>query len=139
MPVDDDFTIPVEEKDGSHPAGGAGKAAPLGATGKLPSSGVQVGKPTGTVSPVSAAKVIKSALEAGRKTDFKRPVNLNGQGATRCRMFHCKVAESSMDNMENQINDWLDSGQIEVKQVGHVVGMMEGKHTEPNVIVIVWY
>jgi hypothetical protein len=136
MPVDEDFVIPVE--DGPGPAaGGAVKSAPVGAAGKP--AAAQVGRAVGSVTAGTAAKVIMSSLEAGRKTEFKRPMNLTGNGATRCRMFHCKVAESSMEHMENQINDWLDSQEIEVKQVGHVVGMMEGKHTEPNVIVMVWY
>jgi hypothetical protein len=135
MPVGDDFTIPIE---GSHVPAGA-KATAVSAA-QQPLAGVsQAPKGIGAVSSNSTAKVIKSSLDAGRKTQFKRPVNINGQGATRCRLFHCKVAESPMEHMENQINDWLDSEQIEVKHVGHVVGMMEGKHTEQNVVVMVWY
>ena len=74
-----------------------------------------------------------------RKTEFKRPLNVTGQGATRCRMFHSKIAVASLDFMSNQINEWIDRDNIEIKQVGHVIGIMEGKTPEPNMLVMVWY
>ena len=70
---------------------------------------------------------------------FKRPLNLTGTGATRCRIFRSKIAQASLDFMEHQVNEWIDGEEIEVKHVGHVIGTMEGKRPEPNVIVIVWY
>ncbi len=81
-----------------------------------------------------------SASKGSRHKDsFKRPMNLTGKGATRCRIFHCKIADGALEYMENQINDWIDDSEIDVKEVGHMVGTMEGKRAEPNVIVIVWY
>ncbi|MGB2820127.1 MAG: hypothetical protein WBF17_04045 [Phycisphaerae bacterium] len=73
------------------------------------------------------------------KHEYKRPLNTDGSGATRCRTFHSKIAIASLEFMENQINDWLDSDKIEVKHVGHVIGIMEGKRPEPNLLVMVWY
>ena len=73
------------------------------------------------------------------KIDYKRPVNADGTGATRCRLFCSKVAYSSLQHMEHQINEWLDSEKIEIKHVGHVIGVMEGKTQEPNMIVLAWY
>jgi hypothetical protein len=70
---------------------------------------------------------------------FKRPLNLTGMGATRCRLFHSKIAVSSMEYMENQINHWIDSEEIEVKSVAQVVGVLEGKTAEPNLIITIWY
>lgn len=70
---------------------------------------------------------------------YRRELNVTGQGATRCRVFHSKVAESSLEYMQDQINNWIDSQNIEVKSVGHVMGTMEGKVPTPSVIVIVWY
>jgi len=70
---------------------------------------------------------------------YKRPLNTNGTGATRCRVFHSKIAVASLEFMEHQINDWLDSDEIEVKDVGHIIGIMEGKRPEPNLMVVVWY
>jgi hypothetical protein len=74
-----------------------------------------------------------------KKTDFKRAINSNGTGATRCRMFHCRIAATPLAYMEEQINDWLDNSKAEVKQVTQTIGVMEGKSAEPNLIVVVWY
>jgi len=80
-----------------------------------------------------------SALGSTVAKKFTRPLNLTGQGATRCRVFHSKIAVASLEFMEGQINEWLDKEKIEVKAVGHVIGTMEGKRPEPNVVVVVWY
>ena len=80
-----------------------------------------------------------AAKMGGGATQFKRPLNVTGQGATRCRIFNSKVALPSIEAMQHKINDWLDSDNIEVKYVGQVIGTMEGKLPEPNVLVFVWY
>jgi hypothetical protein len=95
-------------------------------------------KPTGAP-PASVVRAIKSTLEMDKRTQYKRQTVNTGTGAVRCRIFHCKVAESSMDHMENQINVWLDDEDIDIKHVGHLVGALEGKHTEPNIIIVIWY
>lgn len=87
----------------------------------------------------SGVRAIKSSLELDKRIDFKRKAVNTGSGAVRCRMFHSKIAESSMEHMQDQINTWLDDENIDVKHVGHMVGALEGKHTEPNIIVMVWY
>jgi len=71
--------------------------------------------------------------------EYKRELNLTGQGATRCRLFHSRIAVAPLENMQNQINHWLDDEGIEVKQVCQTIGVMEGKTPEPNIIVLVWY
>lgn len=70
---------------------------------------------------------------------YKRALNLSGNGATRSKIFHCKIAPGSIEYMENQINGWLDEQEVEVKLVTQVVGIMEGKSAEPNLIVMIWY
>ncbi len=95
-----------------------------------------------TEAPSGAVRAFGSAAakhEASNK-QFNRPLNVTGKGATRCRMFHCKIADSSIEHMEETINEWIDSNEdIEVKHVGHMVGTMTGKKAEPNIIVTVWY
>jgi hypothetical protein len=70
---------------------------------------------------------------------YKRPLNATGAGATRCRIFNSKVAMPSIEAMQAKINEWLDSEPIEVKHVGQLIGTVEGKIAEPNVLVFVWY
>ena len=89
----------------------------------------------------ASLKAFGAGLGSGHKQQqqYVRSLNVTGQGATRCRVFHSKVAESSLEYMQDQINGWLDSDEIEVKHVGHVMGTMEGKVAIPSVIVMVWY
>jgi hypothetical protein len=87
----------------------------------------------------SVRRAIKSTLDYDKRTQFKRKPANTGKGAVRCRVFHSKIAESSIQHLENQINTWADDEDIDIKHVGHLVGAMEGKHTEPNIIVVVWY
>jgi len=81
-----------------------------------------------------ARKILGPTKEA-----FSRAPNLTGAGAVRCRIFFSRIAVAPLTYMEQQINEWLDSNQIEVKAVAQVVGVMEGKSPEPNVIITVWY
>jgi hypothetical protein len=66
-------------------------------------------------------------------------LNVDGSGATRCKLFHSKISDGPLEHMQQVINGWLDSEKIEVKFVTQSIGVMEGKHAEPNVIVLVWY
>ncbi|MDY6913656.1 MAG: hypothetical protein SVT52_04275 [Planctomycetota bacterium] len=93
------------------------------------------GQKIGMVRELGDAKA-KAKVE---QRQYKRPLNLTGQGATRCRIFHSRIAAAPLTYMEQQINDWLDGEKIEIKNVGHVIGIMEGKTPQPNVVVMVWY
>ena len=79
------------------------------------------------------------AADASQQHQYKRTPSLTGAGAVRCRLFHSKITVAALDHMTETINEWLDSDEIEVKYVGQVIGTMEGKKPEPNVIVTVWY
>ena len=80
----------------------------------------------------------QGALHAAA-TQFKRPLNITGTGATRCRIFHSKISPVPMEYLEKLINEWIDNSDIEVKFVHQAVGMLEGKRAEPALIVSVWY
>lgn len=84
-------------------------------------------------------KTFGSKAGIDHKTDLKRPINADGTGATRCRVFYSKIAISSLLHMEGQINEWLENSKAEVKHVGHVIGTMEGKTQEANLIVMAWF
>jgi hypothetical protein len=76
---------------------------------------------------------------AEQRKQFQRTPNLTGAGAVRCRMFNSKISVPALEHMVEKINEWLDSEEVEVKAVNQVVGVMEGKTPEPNLIVTVWY
>jgi len=71
---------------------------------------------------------------------FSRPLQPTIAGGTRFRMFHCRLSEGAMEFMTGQINDWLDANKdVVVKFTNSVIGPFEGKHTESNLIVTVFY
>ena len=70
---------------------------------------------------------------------FSRPMQTTGQGATRCRVFRSKISQPAVESLEEHINEWLDSDDIDVKEVGHLIGTMHGKTDEDNIIVMIWY
>lgn len=72
-------------------------------------------------------------------TKFTRPLNVDGSGATRLRIFHAKISLSPLENLEHSINEWIDGDKIEVKHVAQLIGTMEGKRPEPNLLIMVWY
>ncbi len=76
---------------------------------------------------------------ANAAMEFTRAVNNNGTGATRCKLFHSKIADAPLKVMEAHINEWLDGDQIEAKSTDTCIGTMQGKSNEPNIIVMIWY
>lgn len=71
---------------------------------------------------------------------FRRSLHPDGSGATRCRTFHSRLSDGALEYLTNQINEWLDGNDdIAVKFVTSTIGMFEGKHTEPNLIMTLWY
>jgi hypothetical protein len=70
---------------------------------------------------------------------FSRPMQQSGKGATRCRIFRSKISVLAIEGLEEHINEWLDADDIDVKEVGHLIGTMRGKVDEDNIVVLVWY
>lgn len=74
------------------------------------------------------------------ESQFQRALDPKAPGATRCRTFHCKITEGAVGYFNNQINDWLDKNpNITVKFANTTVGVFEGKHAEPNLIITLFY
>ena len=61
-------------------------------------------------------------------------------GATRLRIFHAKLSDGAVAHLDHQINDWLDqTPDVEIKFATTTVGVWEGKHAEPNLIMTLFY
>ncbi len=127
MPEDEEGPIPLEEDD----------------LKPLPLVGDEEGEGSEGVSSQASSKIrafgAHTSPTAAKQRQFKRPLNMTGTGATRCKMFHSKITVAALSHMIDQINEWLDENEVEVKFVGQVVGTMEGKTPEPNLIITVWY
>lgn len=77
---------------------------------------------------------------ASHERDFQRPLLKGQPSATRCRTFHSKLNDASMVYMNDQINAWVDAHEdIEIKFATSTIGVVEGKHADPHLIVTVFY
>ena len=107
---------------------------PLVGEGSEESIGVSTGREEG-----SKIRRIGGTGETSHKVDFKRPLNLDGTGATRMRLFSAKLSATSRASMERQINEWLDAEKVEIKAVSSEIGTMQDKIREENIILCLWY
>jgi hypothetical protein len=127
------------------PLPGAGGAGGPGAGGGAPTTGGGGGAGTGGAGGEGAEvkpqiKALEQGLGSGRHLEnWKRKPTPTGHGAVHCRSFHCKLTGDSLENLDRQINEWLDAHpDYEVKLVTTTVGEWTGKLKEPNLIVQVW-
>lgn len=73
-------------------------------------------------------------------SQFKRTPDPNSSGAVRCRTFHSKLNDGSIEFMTKIMNEWIDGNpNIRVKFATSTIGIFEGKHAEPNLIITVFY
>ncbi|HNQ24967.1 MAG TPA: hypothetical protein PKK06_17960 [Phycisphaerae bacterium] len=79
--------------------------------------------------------------KAKSEGDYKRTIDPNQAGATRCRIFHAKLTDGALTFMADSINDWLDENpSVVIKHVTSTIGIFEGKvHAEPNLIITLLY
>jgi hypothetical protein len=70
---------------------------------------------------------------------WHRTPNTTGQGAIHVKTFVAKLRLDAIENLDQQVNEWLDSHpQYEVKIVTSSIGPLTGKITEPALFVNVW-
>lgn len=71
---------------------------------------------------------------------YRRALDPRSAFATRCRTFHCKLSEASFAHLNHQVNEWVDAhDDVEVKFATSSVGILEGKHADPHLIITVFY
>ncbi len=71
---------------------------------------------------------------------FKRHLQHNECGAIRCRIFHAKLNDGALQFVQDQINDWIDQNpEVDIKQLSTNVGVVEGKSSEPHLVITLFY
>jgi hypothetical protein len=76
--------------------------------------------------PAAATQLIQQAQTAGRITAVKT--------------FFTKLHGGAIAFLDEQITNWLrDNPDVVVKRTNVIMGEIQGKKTEPNIIIIVWY
>jgi len=118
--------------DDSGPSGSSISHAPLELGGSnvvsKPKPAVAAPKPVAkpAPAPATAVKPAPQAATAGR---------IEG-----VRTFFTKLHPGAIDFLDEQITRWLkENPSIVVKRTNIVVGEVQSKKTEPNILVTVWY
>jgi hypothetical protein len=84
------------------------------------------------------APAMRPGLPAERA--WRRPLRPTAATATRCKTFHAKLNDASLSNLGDQISEWVDSqDDVEIKFASTAVGVVEGKHPDPHLIVTIFY
>ena len=59
---------------------------------------------------------------------------------TGVKSFFSKLHAGSLDFLDGLINDWIkENPNLDIKLVQTTVGDIQGKKTEPNIIITIWY
>ncbi len=83
---------------------------------------------------------IASGKSAHDTSHLHRQVVESSAVATRCRTFHAKLNDASLSYMDNLINEWADANpDVGIKFATSCIGVVEGKHAEPHLIVTLFY
>ncbi len=83
-----------------------------------------------------------SAAEASELESTARPVKkvVSSQRITGVKTFFTKLHAGALDFLDEQITNWLKNNPgITIKRINTVTGEIQGKKTEPNIIVTIWY
>lgn len=95
-----------------------------------------VAGPSTQIHGFSGAEMIAKTAEH----TYNRSLLKGTRSATRCRTFHCKMTDASFKNLNEQINGWVDEHEdVEIKFALSNVGVVEGKHADPHLIITVFY
>ncbi len=120
IPLDEDLDKPIPLDDIG--AGGMGVShSPLDLGGSSPVEipKIKVPKPV-TMKP--AEKVVSAERITGVKT------------------FFTKLHAGAMNFLDEQITKWLtENPDVKIKRTNTVTGEIQGKKTEPNIVITVWY
>ena len=121
IPLDEDLDKPIPLDDVG--AGGTGVShSPLDLGGSSPVKvpKIEVPKPFTMMKP--AEKIVSTERITGVKT------------------FFTKLHAGAMNFLDEQITKWLrENPDVKIKRTNTVTGEIQGKKTEPNIIITIWY
>ncbi|HUW19494.1 MAG TPA: hypothetical protein VMW16_09340 [Sedimentisphaerales bacterium] len=92
----------------------------------------------GGAAEVSEFETTGQALEAAKRRPQK--VISSPERITGVKTFYTKLHPGAMDFLDKQITSWLrENPGIIIKRTNTATGEVQGKKTEPNIIVTIWY
>ncbi len=122
----------------------AGPAPVSRAPLNLGGTGAPAAPPTAAPTPASAATPAAAPKPPvlGPKPVAPRAVAPTGNGdrITGCKTFFTKLHPGAIDFLDEQINQWLkDNPSVVIKLTNTTTGEVQGKKTEANILMTVWY
>ena len=101
-------------------------------------SPLNLGGSTAAPAPKPKAKVTTQPIgSVVKKVDRTASSSVRITGV---RTFFVKLHPGAIKFLDEQISDWLkDNPGVKIKQTNTTVGEIQGKKTESNIIVTVWY
>jgi len=91
----------------------------------------------GSTAEAPRAEPSRSAPEARERPS---PAEISSQKITGVKTFFAKLHPGALAFLDEQISNWLKNNPgIIVKSTDTVTGQVQGKKTEPNLIVTIWY
>jgi len=122
-PPDKDLSEPIPFDDDTSGASVSHSPLDLGGDGTTEAPKIETpAQPTMAAAKKPAEKVVSAERITGVKT------------------FFTKLHVGAIDFLDEQITRWLkDNPGITIKRTNTVTGEVQGKKTEPNIIVTIWY
>ncbi len=88
------------------------------------------------VKPAAKAEIPKPSAPVAKPSEKMAA----GERITAVKTFFAKLHVGAIEFLDEQITNWLKSNpDVNVKQTNTVVGEVQGKKTEPNIIISIWY
>ena len=96
----------------------------------------------GGTSPVKLPKAETPKIEVTRPITTQKPAEniVSVERITGIKTFFTKLHPGALNFLDEQITKWLhENPGISIKRTNIVTGMIQGKKTDPNIIISVWY
>jgi len=87
-----------------------------------------------------APKIEAPAQPAGLAAKKPAEKMVSSERITGVKTFFTKLHVGAIDFLDEQITKWLkDNPDITIKRTNTATGELQGKKTEPNIIITIWY
>jgi hypothetical protein len=105
-----------------------------------PAPAAKAAAPVAAPRPVAAAAprpAVPGIRPAGPKPVATRAIS---ERITTCKVFFTKLHPGAIKFLEEQITGWLkDNPSVTIKSTDVIMGDVQEKKTEPNIVIVVWY
>jgi len=102
---------------------------------------IEIDEPDPNLNPNQASKiqVFGQAIRKPHSDHWARTPNITGKGAIHLKTFVAKLRLDAIDNLDEQVNEWLDAHpEYEVKFATTSVGKLVGKISEDAIFMNIW-